>query len=373
MSDILNNAINLKLADSQVSAAYLNDVRVWPPGVGLWAFNIPADGSILEIKLGTVDNSNPEVNWGDTPTEETLLNNVITDHTYDFTTDISTWTGALSVVYPDKIKKFEARNASGQGWSGTRSYPYIKFAGKIDLSVTPNITDFFVDSHSTEIIGLETLTEIVNFRNWNNDSKGKLVEDISNCTKLNVYNIQSTNYTGPAHTTIPTGMDRYVINNNKITEIPIHFDSSFDKLQYYYAYNNNITGLIPSLSSICIEYTGPNPNNTSIQLYNNLLNNVVSNWTVNSNIESFYVQQNNLSAAAMETIIEQFNLFGKKEPNASAWRGSNGGFIDVSRQSDNTQVVSQSVIDTHISSLTANGWTVTIPTLSNSALKFPRI
>jgi len=361
MSDILNNALNLKISDSQVSAAYLNDVRVWPPGIGLWAFNIPTDGSILEIQLGTVDNTNPEVNWGDTPTEETLLDNDITDHTYDFTTDISTWTGALSVVFPDKITSIAARNTTVGPWSGTRSQPYPKFAGIIDLKVTPNIKNFFVEGHSTEIIGLETLTEIVNFRNWSNDSKGKLVEDISNCIKLNVYNINSTNYTGPTHTTIPTGMDRYVVNNNKLTELPTHFNNSFNNLQYYYAYNNNISGLIPSLSSICIAHTSSNPNNTSILLFNNSLNNVVSNWTVNSNIESFNVNQNNLSAAAMDTILEQFDLFGKKEPITGNWRGGAGGFINLSKQKDITQTVSQSVIDTHISSLTANGWTVTIP------------
>tara|TARA_R110000772_G_scaffold50793_1_gene116723 strand:+ start:4170 stop:5282 length:1113 start_codon:yes stop_codon:yes gene_type:complete len=361
MSDILNNAFNLKISDSQVSAAYLNDVRVWPPGVGLWAFNIPADGSILEIKLGTIDNSNPEVNWGDTPTEETLLNNVITDHTYDFTTDISTWTGALSVVYPDKITSFEARNITGASWSGTGSQPYPKFAGVIDLKVTPNIINFFVDNHSTEIIGLETLTEIVNFRNWNNDSKGKLVEDISNCIKLNVYNINSTNYTGPTHTTLPVGMDRYVVNNNKLTEIPIHFDSSFNKLQYYYVYNNNITGLIPTLSSICSTYNGLNPNNTRVSMFNNGLTDIVPGWSVNDNIEAFEAQSNNLSAAAMDTVLEQFDLFGKKEPITGNWRGGAGGFINLSRQEDITQTVSQSVIDTHISSLTANGWTVTIP------------
>lgn len=370
MGNILNKAINLKLADGQVSAAYLNDVRVWPLGVGLWSFNIPADGSILEIRLATTDSSDPVVNWGDTNIEETLSNNVITDHTYDFTTDISTWTGAISVVFPEKIKKFEARNWTGQGWSGTRSYPYIKFAGKIDLSVTPNITDFFVDSHSTEVIGLETLTEIVNFRNWNNDSRGKLVEDISNCTKLYVYNIQNTNYTGSAHTTLPnSGFGRYVAYGNKLTEIPTHFDNTFNALQYYFVYNNNITGIIPSLSSICSTYNGNNPNNTTISMYNNSLSGIVPNWSVNDNIETFQVQQNDLSASAMDTILEQFDLFGKKEPNASAWRRGNGGFINVSRQLDNTQKVSQTVIDTHISSLTANGWSVTIPTNVN----YPRI
>lgn len=361
MSGIFNQANNLKITSDQVSAAYQGDIRVWPPGTGLWAFNIPADGSILEIQLENTDASNPEVNWGDSNIEETLINNTITDHTYDFTANASTWTGAISVVFPDKIKLFNARCVTSASWSGTASPPYPRFAGKIDLSETPNIVSFFVDNHSTEVIGLETLTEIVNFRNWNNDSKGKLVEDISNCTKLNVYNIQGTNYTGLAHTTIPAGMDRYVINNNKITEIPIHFDSSFDKLQYYYVYNNNITGLIPTLSSICSTHNGSNPNNTRIAMNRNSFTDIVPNWSVNDNIETFEIQLNNLSAAAMDTILEQFDLFGKKEPITGNWRGGVGGFIDLSRQEDITQTVSQSVIDTHISSLTANGWTVTIP------------
>jgi len=69
VNNILNNAINLKLGDGQVSAAYLNDVRVWPVFDGIWRFDTPSPGTTITGFKVTTSSGGVFVDWGDGDTE----------------------------------------------------------------------------------------------------------------------------------------------------------------------------------------------------------------------------------------------------------------------------------------------------------------
>ena len=356
MSDILNNALNLKIADSQVSAAYLNDVRVWPPGVGLWAFNIPPNGSELQLQLRSNDGSDIQLNWGDTTTDDILTSNAITSHIYNFDNDFSTWTGAVSVSQPEKITVYNARNTSGGGWTVGQ-----QFFGKTDISVLPNLQFFHIQDHSTEVVGFESLTNVLAFRNVGNDSTGKLLEDISNKPALNVYNIISTNYKGPVHSPLPNpNFLRYVVSNNKLTGTLPDFDNSFNcsNIQYYWVNNNNITGTLPSLEIMSSNYTNSNTDTrqmVQLDFSNNSLDGLrdINNWTVNDRIIRLNLSNNNLPSSALDKIIIEMDLYG-----AGSAVGGNQKFLYLNR---NPGTVSQSVINTNVASLRSKGWTVTHP------------
>ena len=356
MNNILNNAINLKLSDGQVSAAYLNDVRVWPPGVGLWAFNIPPNGSELALRLRSNDNSDIQLNWGDTTTDDTLTSGAITPHVYNFDNDLSTWTGAISVSQPEKITVYDARNTSDNGW--LKDQPFF---GKTDISVLPNLRYFHIENHSTEVVGFETLTNVLQFRNVNNNSTGKLLENISNKPSLNVYNIIKTKYNGPVHSSLPNpGFVRYVVSENKLTGTLPEFDENFNgkELEYYWVNKNSLSGDIPTLSGIGIDYNY----SRQLQRFDFSSNNFsglrdFDNWTVTNNVSQLWFSGNNLPTTALDKIIIEVDT---KNPNQSPVHPTNGQTSYIRLQS-NPGVVSQSVIDTNISSLTAKGWTVFTP------------
>ena len=80
-SPVLNLADNLKMGSTQVTAAYLDSVRVWPAFDGLWTFNDPSPGTTitgLEID-STVDSI---VSWGDGSSDVLNPPTDTTNHTY---------------------------------------------------------------------------------------------------------------------------------------------------------------------------------------------------------------------------------------------------------------------------------------------------
>lgn len=349
---LLNQALNLKMAGSQVSAAYQGNVRVWPSGEGLWEFNIPPDGAELQLRFITSDGSPVIINWGDSIGNETIPNNVVTSHTYDFSTNLSTWTGAVDIVSdPLLITDYESVNNNTGPWVSSQ-----RFFGKTDVSILENLQKFRVSNHGVEVVGLESLTEVRQWRNVTNDSIGKPLEDLSNKPDLSVYNVYFTKYLGPVHSQMPSDMLRYVITNNNHTGVLPDFDLNFNGsgLQYYLVGNNNLTGEIPSLALMGNNYTatpilGESRFDFSFNGFTGLRD--INTWTVNNRIDRLYINHCNLDSASIDKIITQMDIDGPQMPSLP------GGALQLSLNG-NPGTPSQSVIDVHVASLTSKGFVV---------------
>lgn len=69
MSVPLNLADNLKMGSTQVTAAYLDSVRVWPQFDGVWRFDAPSPGTTITGFKVTTSSGGVFVDWGDGDTE----------------------------------------------------------------------------------------------------------------------------------------------------------------------------------------------------------------------------------------------------------------------------------------------------------------
>jgi hypothetical protein len=68
-SPVLNSADNLKMGSTQVTAAYLDSVRVWPTYDGIWRFDTPSPNTtITDFKI-TTSSGGVFVDWGDGSTD----------------------------------------------------------------------------------------------------------------------------------------------------------------------------------------------------------------------------------------------------------------------------------------------------------------
>jgi hypothetical protein len=76
-SPVLNLADNLKMGPTQVTAAYLGSVRVWPEFDGIWRFDTPSPGTtITDFKI-TTSSGGVFVDWGNGSTDFVNSNQTI--------------------------------------------------------------------------------------------------------------------------------------------------------------------------------------------------------------------------------------------------------------------------------------------------------
>jgi formylglycine-generating enzyme required for sulfatase activity len=68
-SPVLNSADNLKMGSTQVTAAYLDSVRVWPINDGIWRFDTPSPGTTITGFKITTSSGGVFVDWGDGNTD----------------------------------------------------------------------------------------------------------------------------------------------------------------------------------------------------------------------------------------------------------------------------------------------------------------
>jgi len=68
-SPVLNLADNLKMGSTQVTAAYLDSVRVWPINDGIWRFDTPSPGTTITGFKITTSSGGVFVDWGDGNTD----------------------------------------------------------------------------------------------------------------------------------------------------------------------------------------------------------------------------------------------------------------------------------------------------------------
>jgi formylglycine-generating enzyme required for sulfatase activity len=68
-SPVLNLADNLKMGSTQVTAAYLDSVRVWPTYDGIWRFDTPSPGTTITGFKITTSSGGVFVDWGDGSTD----------------------------------------------------------------------------------------------------------------------------------------------------------------------------------------------------------------------------------------------------------------------------------------------------------------
>ncbi len=69
MSVPLNSSDNLKMGSTQVTAAYLGSVRVWPEFDGIWRFDTPSSGATITGFKVTTSSGGVFIDWGDGETD----------------------------------------------------------------------------------------------------------------------------------------------------------------------------------------------------------------------------------------------------------------------------------------------------------------
>ena len=79
-SPVLNVADNLKIGSTQVTAAYLGSVRVWPSNEALWRFDSPGGSTITGFKI-TTSSGDVIIDWGD-GTSDTVSSGQVINKTY---------------------------------------------------------------------------------------------------------------------------------------------------------------------------------------------------------------------------------------------------------------------------------------------------
>jgi uncharacterized membrane protein len=80
MSVPLNSADNLKIGSTQVTAAYLDSVQVWPSSEALWRFDSPGGSTITNFKI-TTSSGDVTIYWGD-GTSDTVSSGQVINKTY---------------------------------------------------------------------------------------------------------------------------------------------------------------------------------------------------------------------------------------------------------------------------------------------------
>ena len=359
---VLNTANNLNVGSTQVDAAYLSGVRVWPPVDGLWHLDKPAYNSPLSLTVKTFSNNAPVIDWGDGQVETLPVTNpgdsspgsteYSATHVYELSDPMglnNTWNGALDIESTDDVHTFNS----------FRAYD-IPFSGPLYVDKLTNAKNIHLSGHDAEFMNLGDNTTLVSFQNEVNNSTGKVLETIDNKLDLKIYNLTDTNYTGATHSTLPaSNLDKYITSDSNLSGSLPNFGTNFHNLHTYKVDNNQLTGSIPSLVNIMKDYNNVYDSHTLIDLSNNQFSSLRAfenlAWSVNAKILQANFSNNLLASEDLEDILTEFDFQGAQSVGVDASTPPQQAYIDISNNIGN---ISQTVIDTTVSSLTAKGWVV---------------
>jgi len=263
------------------------------PDEFFWVFN--NDGSGGDV-LAVFVESNPDaiINWGD-DSSETLADNTITKHTYPG----GSFTGLTFDNY-SALNLFYSRGLGGDWGDG--------FGGTVDFSKLENIRNYWIGEHFADFINFNSLpTDMISIRHNSGVATYNTSElNITRLTSLQVLNLQGNDISGNVHSTIPSTLIVYNMDSNNLSGSLPTITTDYNNMGTYLLAFNSLSGDIPDLSDL-----GSSINNVNVTLSENSLSGVATDFAVNNKLKDFYVNNNNLTTAALDKILLEVDNAGR--------------------------------------------------------------